>query len=80
MQNPQKSLGGLVALVWLACAVVAQAAVIDGTVLEGQAGRPLARARVNLMPISAGGTQTTSSPIPAEDSPSRRRPGLMYSM
>jgi protocatechuate 3,4-dioxygenase beta subunit len=53
-----KSSRGLLALAWLAFAVVARAAVIDGTVLERQTGRPLARARVALMPISAGAAQT----------------------
>ena len=50
---------GLLALAWLACAVAAQAAVIEGTVLERQTGRALARARVLLMPIKAGGAQTS---------------------
>ena len=48
----------LLALAWLACAAAAQAAVIEGTVLERQTGRALARARVVLMPISAGGAQS----------------------
>jgi len=47
---------GLLGFVWLACA--AQAAVIEGTVLERQTGRALARARVLLMPISAGSAQS----------------------
>lgn len=50
---------GLLAVVWLACALAARAAVIEGTVLERQTGRALARARVLLMPISAGGAQTS---------------------
>lgn len=53
-----KSSNRLLALAWLACAVAAQAAVIEGTVLEKQTGRALARARVLLMPITAGGAQT----------------------
>ena len=54
-----KSSSRLLALAWLACAVAAQAAVIEGTVLDRQTGRALARARVLLMPISAGGAQTS---------------------
>ena len=54
-----RTLRGLFALAWLACAIAAQAAVIEGTVLERQTGRALARARVLLMPISAGGAQTS---------------------
>ena len=49
----------LLVLAGLACAVAAQAAVIEGTVLERQTGRALARARVLLMPIAAGGAQTS---------------------
>lgn len=51
---------GLLALAGLMCAAAVQAAVIEGTVLERQTGRALARARVLLMPVAAGGAQASA--------------------